>query len=172
MLIILAGLPGVGKSSIARELAKRLGAVYLRADTIEQALRECGMDPEAIGGMGYVVGYRVATENLRLGRIVVADSVNPWQLTREAWRQAGREAGAPYVDVEVVCSDLTEHRRRVEERTSDVEGLVLPTWQDVVDREYHAWDVEPLRVDTASETPEVLCRNILDELGRRASTGL
>ena len=39
MLIIFGGLPGSGKSTIARALALRLGAVYLRIDTIEQAIR-------------------------------------------------------------------------------------------------------------------------------------
>jgi predicted kinase len=30
MLIVLSGLPGVGKTTIARELARSLTAVYLR----------------------------------------------------------------------------------------------------------------------------------------------
>ncbi|EEQ16447.1 Uncharacterised protein [Yersinia frederiksenii] len=39
MLIIFSGLPGTGKSTIAHLLAERLKAVYLRIDTIEQAIR-------------------------------------------------------------------------------------------------------------------------------------
>ena len=39
MLIAFAGLSGAGKTTIARILAQRLGAAYLRIDTIEQALR-------------------------------------------------------------------------------------------------------------------------------------
>jgi predicted kinase len=34
LLIILSGLPGTGKTSVARELAGQLGAVHLRVDTI------------------------------------------------------------------------------------------------------------------------------------------
>ena len=46
MLIAFAGLPGTGKTSIARELARRLHATYLRIDTIEQAIVSCGnIDP-------------------------------------------------------------------------------------------------------------------------------
>jgi 2-phosphoglycerate kinase len=37
-LIVVSGLPGVGKTSIARALAGRVGAVHLRLDTIEQIL--------------------------------------------------------------------------------------------------------------------------------------
>jgi predicted kinase len=42
MLIVFAGLPASGKSSIARALAQDLGAVWLRIDSIEQAIRESG----------------------------------------------------------------------------------------------------------------------------------
>src|SRR5260370_31363497 len=85
MLIALAGLPGTGKTSIARELAKQLRATYLRVDTIEQALRSSGTLATDITAEGYVVAYRVAEENLSLGHTVIADSVNPIEITRDAW---------------------------------------------------------------------------------------
>jgi predicted kinase len=42
MLVVLSGLPGVGKTTIARELARATGAVHVRIDAIEQALRNAG----------------------------------------------------------------------------------------------------------------------------------
>jgi len=42
---------------------------------------------------------------------------------------------------EVVLDDLGEHRRRVEQRRSDLEGLVVPTWDQVLAWDYQAWDV-------------------------------
>lgn len=36
MLIVLSGLPGVGKTAISRDLARAIGAVHLRIDSIEQ----------------------------------------------------------------------------------------------------------------------------------------
>ena len=59
---------------IAKELARQLGAVYLRIDSIEQALRDSALNTEAVGDAGYRVGYAVAEDNLRLGRMVIADS--------------------------------------------------------------------------------------------------
>ena len=148
-LIVFAGLPGSGKSSIARELAKVSGAIWLRVDSIEQALRESGVAPGSLDDAGYRAAYAVAEDNLRLGRDVIGDSVNPWMLTRNAWRDAGLRAGAQVLEVETVCTDLEEHRRRAETRASDVPGLVLPDWPAVIGRDYHPWDRERLTIDTA-----------------------
>jgi len=73
MLIVFGGLPGVGKTTVARELARRLGAVHVRIDSIEQAIRTCGMARGTLDDAGYRVGYAVAGDNLRIGRIVIAD---------------------------------------------------------------------------------------------------
>ena len=148
-LIVFAGLPGSGKSSIARELAKVSGAIWLRVDSIEQALRESGVAPGSLDDAGYRAAYAGAEDNLRLGRDVIGDSVNPWMLTRNAWRDAGLRAGAQVLEVETVCTDLEEHRRRAETRASDVPGLVLPDWPAVIGRDYHPWDRERLTIDTA-----------------------
>jgi predicted kinase len=146
MLIVMSGLPGVGKTVIARELARGTGAVHLRIDSIEQALRANGVRVE---GEGYAVAHAVAADNLTLGRTVIADCVNPWPLTREAWRLVGERAGVRVVEVELVCSDVAEHRRRVESRVPDIEGHELPTWKDVVERDYRPWTSARLVIDTA-----------------------
>lgn len=150
MLYTFAGLPGTGKTTLARLLARDLKAVFLRIDTIEQALRESGgLD---VGPEGYFVAYRLAAENLRLDLSVVADSVNPLQVTRSAWRDVAAVASVPHVEIEVVCSDSAEHRARVESRTADIPGHRLPTWAEVLSREYEPWDRTLLRLDTAGRT--------------------
>ena len=95
--------------------------------------------------------------NLRLGRIVVADCVNPWPLTRGEWRAVADRTGVPALGVEIVCSDAGEHRRRVETRATDITGHRLPTWQEVVERDYRAWDVERMVIDTARLSVEQTC---------------
>ena len=84
MLIILGGLPGSGKTTLARGLAARIGAVHVKVDTIEQAIRNSGIGD--VGPAGYVVAYAVAADNLAAGRVVVADSVNAIEISRKAWR--------------------------------------------------------------------------------------
>jgi predicted kinase len=165
MLIVLSGLPGTGKTTIARKLANELVAVYLRIDSIEQSIRDAG---KTVEGEGYSVAHAVAKDNLRLGRIVIADCVNPWPLTRREWRAVADRAGVRALDVEIVCSDPGEHRRRVEARVADITGHRLPTWQEVVERDYRPWDVERIVIDTARLSVEDSVRSILAEvLARR-----
>ena len=165
MLIVFAGLPGVGKTTLARGLAAQLRAVHLRIDSIEQALASCSLQISPAEDAGYCVGYAVAEENLRLGLTVVADSVNPVELTRSAWHDTACRAEAPVKDVEVVCSDPIEHRRRVEERSADGTGLRLPSWQDVLDRHYDPWAGDRFVLDTAGRSPEVCLRDLSEHLG-------
>ena len=149
MLVIFGGLPATGKTTIARALAARIGAVYLRIDTIEQAMRDGLRFTGDMGPAGYEVAQAVAADNLRAGSAVVADSVNPIEITRRAWREVAVAASSPFLEIEVVCSDPSEHRRRVEMRVNDIPGLKLPTWGQVVGREYKTWRSANLILDTA-----------------------
>jgi predicted kinase len=149
MLIVFSGLPGVGKTAIAREVARSLAAVYLRIDSIEQALRHAGVSVE---GEGYAVAHAVAADNLGAGQAVVADCVNPWPLTRDEWRALAERMVVPVVEVEVICSDQVEHRRRIESRAADIAGHRVPTWQEVAERDYRPWDRQRLVIDTARQS--------------------
>lgn len=166
MLIIMSGLPGTGKSTIARELARRLNGVYLRADTIAQALISAEVMIDDNNPTAYIVGYAVAEENLRTGAVVIADYVNGIELTRKAWRDVAARANASIHAIEVICSDAVEHRRRVETRVSDIAGLVLPTWQQVLDRTYEMWGAGTTTVDTSTTSLEDAVAGLLVQLGK------
>lgn len=158
MLIVLSGLPGVGKTTVARELARASGATWIRIDSIEQALRNAGIE---VTGEGYAVAQAVAADNLRAGRLVIADCVNPWAETRAEWRGVARQAGAAVLEVELICSDEQEHRRRIESRIADLPGHQLPSWDDVLGRDYRQWDTPRLVIDTAVTDPAAASARIM-----------
>lgn len=169
MLIILGGLPGVGKTSVARLAARELGAIHLRIDTIEQGIVDCDVLPsDDMGPVGYVVANRIASENLRLGHLVIGDAVNPVEISRAAWREAAKIAKKPFVQIELICSDRDQHRHRVETRKGDIENLVLPDWQKVCEREYHPWPDADLVIDTAlqslEESSDILVKFVRDRI--------
>ncbi len=151
----------MGKTAIATRLAREIEAVHLRIDSIEQALRRCNIT--ILGPEGYVVAYAIAEDNLGVGRIVIADSVNPVELTRAEWRRVAQRAGKRYIDVEIVCSDQVEHRRRAESRLADIAGQTLPTWQQVRDREYEPWEAS-IVLDTSGQHPGASVSELLSML--------
>jgi predicted kinase len=161
-LFIFAGLPGAGKSTLSRRLAAHLGAVHLRIDTIEQALRDlCHFEVE---GEGYRLAYRIAADNLQLANDVIADSCNPIELTRLEWQAVAEQSGSQFVNIEIICSDPAEHQRRIESRHSEVPGLRLPSWQDVLAREYDSWSSLPVTIDTAGRSDEASLEELLTRL--------
>jgi predicted kinase len=168
MLYILAGLPGVGKSSLGRELARRAKALYLRIDTIEWALAEAG-HTDADDPSGYLVGYAVAKDNLRLGSRVVADSVNPLAITRSSWRQVAADAGVASAEIEVICSDPDEHRRRVESLELKNQTRRVPTWQQVREREYEPWQTQRFVIDTAGQSAAQSAESLITQLAAKGS---
>jgi predicted kinase len=153
MLVIFGGPPGVGKTTSAQELARQIGAMHVRIDSIEQAIRDCTpVVPPPLDEAGHRIGCAIALENLRVGRTVVADSVNPLLITRDAWLRVGQNAQVDTIEVEVICSDSRKHRSRVESRLQDISGLRLPTWEEVIAHEYHTWSREHIVIDTVSRS--------------------
>jgi predicted kinase len=153
LLVVFAGLPGSGKSVLARGVADAIGATYLRIDSIESAI-VATLTPFRDNPVGYVVAERVAADQLVSGRDVVADAVNGVGPAREGWAALAARTGATLRFVEVRCSDAAEHRRRVESRGPEMPGQGVPTWEQVTRRRYEPWPPglpAPLTVDNVGD---------------------
>ncbi|HYO85265.1 MAG TPA: AAA family ATPase [Dermatophilaceae bacterium] len=150
VLVVVSGLPATGKSTLCAQVASARRATWLRVDRIEDAIVRTTSLQHPVGVVGYAVAYALAAEQLRCGVDVIAECVNPLTVTRDAWWHIADDAGARLVEVEMVCSDASEHRRRAETRTTDIQGHPLPTWQDILDREYEPWVREHVVIDSAT----------------------
>ena len=102
-----------------------------------------------VGATGYFVVQALAASNLRLGHEVIGDSVNPVEESRQSWRKTAQSVDSVYVEIELICSDTNEHRKRAEQRVVGIEGLKQPSWQDICDRHYETWSSVDLRLDTS-----------------------
>ena len=170
-LTVVGGLPAVGKTTVCREVL-RLQATsqspgrlptWLRIDSIEQALRDSGeMLPGMPAGAGYYAAAAVARDVLASGGDVLVECVNPLPITRRLWEETASAVDARFLTVELICSDVAEHRRRARQRAGDIEGLEPPTWQEITHRDYAPWPEADLHLDTARLTAAEAARAVID----------
>jgi predicted kinase len=166
MLVQVCGLPGAGKSTLSAAIADRIPVTSLRVDAIEAAMWKYGISREQSGIAAYSAMHAIALPNLSRGQIVVADAVSGVEEARAGWASTASAAGVPLRVIEVVCPDITEHRRRVEERENDLPGFILPTWA-VVERtrvEYGPRSDDRLVIDSTRPFDETV-KVALDFLG-------
>jgi predicted kinase len=132
MLVVMTGLPGSGKSTIADAIGTALGAPVLSVDPIEDAMLRAGIGADQPTGYGaYVVVDALARHTLRLGLPVVVDAANLVAVAQDQWRRLAADCEVPMRVIEVVCSDPDEHRRRLAARVRGLTAYAEPTWADV-----------------------------------------
>ncbi|SDJ38544.1 AAA family ATPase [Nonomuraea jiangxiensis] len=153
MLIVISGLPGAGKSSIAEALGRQLGTPVLSVDPVEAAMWRAGIDRDQPTGLAaYVVVEALASEMLALDQTVIVDAVNDVAEAREQWRGLALRRGVELRFIEVACSDPVLHQRRLENRRRGIDGFPEPTWASVQARRagFEAWDEDRLALDSTA----------------------
>ncbi|MEM8976764.1 MAG: AAA family ATPase [Pseudomonadota bacterium] len=149
ILVFLSGLPGVGKTTVTKCVSARSKAIHLRVDSVEAALKRSILNIHPAEDAGYLALSSIAKDNLSLGFDVIADTVNPIEVTRKLWELTAAAASAQLLNVEIVCSDMDVHRQRVETRKIDIEGLAVSDWKAVSTRQFEQWQTDWPIVDTS-----------------------
>jgi predicted kinase len=130
VLVVMTGLPGAGKTTLARAVGAALPAPVLSVDSIERAIRRAGVGgDQPVGLAAYAVAQALAGEELAAGHAVVADAVNVAPEARAAWEDLAATHGAPLVVIAVRCRDRAVHRARVESRAATEAGMPAMTWE-------------------------------------------
>ncbi|HUF53021.1 MAG TPA: AAA family ATPase [Dehalococcoidia bacterium] len=123
MLVITCGLPGTGKSTIARGVARRIDAEVLQSDVVRKRLE--GMPPDQrvpeefrkglysaeMTERTYEAVFAEAREHLMSGRSVVLDASFIRREHRRAAARLARETGAQFACIEVAASDRAVRER-------------------------------------------------------------
>src|SRR5215472_7999587 len=112
-LIVMSGLPGSGKSTIAERLAQRLRIPVFSVDPIESAMLKAGIAQSFETGLAaYLVAEVLASEQLNLGISVIIDAVNAEEEGKGIWRGLANRYGLMPTIIEVIVGDEGLHRRR------------------------------------------------------------
>jgi predicted kinase len=184
MLIVLSGLPATGKTVLAADVARALGAVLLSVDPVDSALAQAGVRETGSTGLAaYAVVGAMAEQNLALGATVVVDAVNAVGEAKTFWIELARRLGARLLAIETILSDPAIHRERLAGRIREL-AIAEPTWDAVARRreEWVAWPFAPLVIDSAEplernvarvlEAARTIIAERPDETGLAHGTGL
>jgi predicted kinase len=170
VLVLMTGLPGTGKSTVAGAVGRSLSACVLSADPIDAALSTAGVSNED-GKIGYELMKALAGSDLDAGRSVVIDAVNPFSFTRQAFFDLATARHAAVSVIVTVCSDVEVHRRRIEARRDRGEKSI--DWAGV-ERQigyYEQYEGESLVLDAVDPSEENCAAAAAYVLGRKQEPG-
>ncbi len=157
-LILFSGLPGTGKTVLARIVARHLHIPLLAKDRIQSALRVRGLADRTTPD-GYHLMFDLANEQLSLGVSVVLDAVFPMEGFRLAARDIACRNSANFCPIHCYCSDQSVWRERMKGREQYVPNWTPVGWEAVerLQATYEPWDPETtLFVDSLNDLEDNL----------------
>jgi len=171
-LVLVGGLPGSGKSTVARALAERIGADCLSSDTLRKELAGAGPSerlPAAMGAGIYTASmseltYREllvqAERLLRAGRSVVLDATFGRAGGRRRAATLARAMGGTFVQVECRCPARVAHTRLTSRSRPEYAGASDAGWEVYrsMRRSFEPFGTDAVRVDTTKPLEECLAK--------------
>jgi predicted kinase len=163
-LVVVTGLPGTGKSTVAEWASDHLGAPVLSHDWAMSGLRPYAgvqdaldqMNPPGHGTVGWSILAALARSQLRRGTSVILDGVAR-SSDIERCGALARDERATLIVVLTECADPETHRARVEGRQRFIPNWYELDWDDI-ERSRATW-VAPEPAGLRLQATEPLLHN-------------
>lgn len=181
VLVQLSGVPGSGKSSLARGIADATEFVIIDTDVLKSALIKGGVPVASAGRSTYLAALALSADLLDQGRGVVIDSPCRYRDLVVAGQAVAQGAGVRYAFIELWASDVSTLLPRLDQRSPRISQVAsatdpvpetwwefgtaqatLQAWQSQLVRPDHDW----VRLDSSHSEHSILAR-ALHYLGER-----
>ncbi len=162
--MVLCGLPGTGKSTLAELAAGQLGVPGFSFDWFLGTLTPFGVVREDNAApLGNQLMTSALARQLRAGQGAVLDGGGFQRAERARWRAVTERLGGRFIGVECVCPDEAVHHRRVESRGRDIPGWPATVSLEHVARMRERWEPwdEPHLVLNTLQPPEASVARIV-----------
>jgi predicted kinase len=166
MLVVVGGLPGTGKSTLAAAIGETIGAPVFVKDVIEASLWRSGIGADQ-GSWQVAEDLLTTLAGAQLERRsrAVVDTVARVEESRVTWRRLADATGSSFALIECVCSDDAVHRSRLDGRVRGIPGWYEVAWSDVevAKQRWIPWADDRLVLD-AVDPPELNLQRALEYL--------
>lgn len=117
MIVLMIGLPGTGKSGLAKFAGKELHGPVIDKDIIKSALLERGEeDWNRSGSLAYTILRDLTADLVKQGWDVVVDSPGHYLSFQQDMARIAEECGVGLRLIECICEDESVRRERFERR--------------------------------------------------------
>ncbi len=160
-LVVLCGLPGVGKSTVGALVAERLGARRLRTDVVRKELYDDPQYTDEEMASVYRELLDRSRQTVEAGESVVLDGTFAERGRRRTVREIAAEATAEFRLLEVVC-ERSVAEERIADREGDMSDADVAVYRKFRE-EFHPIEMYHVAIDnsgTEEETREQVARTI------------
>lgn len=162
MLILICGLPGTGKSTIANALARKIGATVLRTDEIRKKLFEDPRYSDEEKELVYRVIFLIAEHLLRNRCNVIIDGTFYKRAIRKRIYEIAENTKSRLEVVECVAPEYLIKRRTESGRKRALSEADYEIYKKIKD-EFEPIERKHIVIDT-SRPPEQNLEQLLSEL--------
>ncbi|MBV7339871.1 AAA family ATPase [Chloroflexi bacterium TSY] len=156
-LILLTGLPGTGKSTLAKALSDKIQVPVFSKDIIEAALLRCDVKTACNGGQPvsyavYEILFALAEQQLSLRQSCIIDCVASHPTVRKQFQLTAKQHHAKWLVIECICSDEEIHKTRLTTRKRNIPGYRELDWYHLLKTKerYVQWEESRHIVDSVN----------------------